>query len=468
MSRFIIAVLLLFFSVFFILTNFAYADNLTNASDTINNSRLSYSSGKNIETAIHKISFESQTTLQNGSILVVLPAAASTSISNDGLPDTGQDIRDSGFDLNGLRPENITCEGADLIWSQSLIKDAAKSDTGEHEIYCNFKGILNAGETITIIIGDKNKQLINPSTVTNHKAGTADVYNLDVRLLDKNTNTIDRVYVKTAFIESILASSGVEVKVVVGKNKFKLFGFTSAKAIVYLDGISIKEKTIADAKGYFEFSSANSPLLAQETCLYSQDSLGRVTSPACLASFPIDIDVEIGPVILSPTISLSKALFQTGQNGILSGQTIPNTEVDLTFFVDNNASSLSKLNPIKKVLAFSIPKISVRSDKQGNYSISLPTNEESKVRTFAQYNYNNSPSPKSFTLSFLVTNWWDALIITLLYYVGNLMPYLLMLLALITITLILLMIYRHHFHPAKLINSRALMIRERFPLLVEN
>jgi hypothetical protein len=218
--------------------------------------------------------------------------------------------------------------------------------------------------------------------------------------------------------------------VVGGGNTFVLFGYTSPHATVTISGESIAETTYARSDGYFEFQNIFSPFFSQETCIISIDTLGRLTSPSCLPPFPINYQANIGPVILSPSVSVNKGDFYIGETAILTGKTIPNTEVTLSFFKDEKESIFKDLikaatqylpfdiqknintllshnfTIVKDVEAFSFPELNVKSDTDGNFSISLPTANQSYLRTFVQTQYEKSPSQKSLTLNIKVLPYW--------------------------------------------------------------
>ena len=183
------------------------------------------------------------------------------------------------------------------------------------------------------------------------------------------------------------AASNIENSVSIGEFRFSLFGYTSPKALVTIEGMGIFDQTVANDKGYFQFNNRFSPFSSREACLNSKDQFGRLSSPLCLPPFPVNYNVDIGPVIMPPTLSLDKQDYFVDDEVILSGQAVPNTQVNLSMFGNTQKSNLAL---IKSVEAFTFPLLDIRSDSKGNFSISLPSSSPEKFRLFAQTDFKKS------------------------------------------------------------------------------
>jgi len=193
-------------------------------------------------------------------------------------------------------------------------------------------------------------------------------------------------------------STNIENSVSIGEFKFSLFGYTSPFALVTFEGMGIFDQTTADGEGYFQFNNRFSPFSKREACLSSKDQFGRLSSPVCLPPFPVDYNVSIGPVIMPPTVSLDKKDYFMGDQVMLSGQAVPNTEVKLSVFGDNKNKfearstkietnsnfkirilkiisdfgfRISSFAFIKPVEAFTFPELTAKSDDKGNFSVNL-------------------------------------------------------------------------------------------------
>ena len=215
---------------------------------------------------------------------------------------------------------------------------------------------------------------------------------------------------EVAGISNQQSSTGkVTVSAYVGEYRFVLFGYTSPGALVTLNGQGIYDETYADHTGYYAFDDRFSPLSPREACLSAKDQFGRISAPTCLPPFPTKGDVSIGPVILAPTISLDKPNYFVGDEVILSGQTIPNSDIDLSMFTKRQ-SLLAKIfdigNIIKPVEAYSVPKFSARSDDKGNYSMALPSSQSLNYRIFTKVDYKKSPSDSSVALTIKILPIW--------------------------------------------------------------
>lgn len=206
--------------------------------------------------------------------------------------------------------------------------------------------------------------------------------------------------------------AGVQVTATIGDRHIDLYGYTSPRALIILEGVGIYNSTYADSNGYFTLSTLYSSLSPREACLNSKDQLGRLSSPVCLPPFPIDNDIKIGPVIMPPTVSLDKKDYYIDDEVVLSGQTIPDTEIDLSVFSGDSHNTLTLIKPVE---AFTFPKLKISSDEKGNFSASLPSSSPEKFRLFAQANFNKFSSSNSNKLNIEILPVWMIIIKFLLF-----------------------------------------------------
>lgn len=259
----------------------------------------------------------------------------------------------------------------------------------------------------------------------------------------------------------------------VTQHTFFLYGYSSPFAQVYLEGVGIVGQTTADKTGYFSFDNSLSPLLPREACLSAKDQFGRLSSPTCLPSFPLSYDVSIGPVLLAPTLSLSKPEYYTGEEIVISGQTIPNTDVLLSLFVDPSKKSLIdylavKLNPVKSVYAFGFPDLKTKSDDKGNYSLEIPSAKSDLFRLFTRSVYDKQSTPQSNKLSLkILPIWWLFIVNFFIWLWLLLQPHLLEIIIFLQTAFLLMYFVRQYLLPYRLASERALMIQEKHPLVVQ-
>ena len=195
----------------------------------------------------------------------------------------------------------------------------------------------------------------------------------------------------------------------------------------------------------------------------SKDQFGRLSSPLCLPPFPVNYNVSIGPVIMPPTVSLDKKDYFMGDQVILSGQAVPNSEVNLAMFTNNNQSLLSRIyhlssSIIRPVEAFSFPQLNIVSDSKGNFSVNLPSSGPEKFRLFAQTDFKKSVSPNSVKLNLEILPVWMMIVKFFLFLFSLIRPRLLEILIIAEIIYIIYVIKSH-------IQSKAIILRERFPLI---
>lgn len=261
-----------------------------------------------------------------------------------------------------------------------------------------------------------------------------------------------------------------------GETTFNLYGYTSPESMVTISSQGIYDETRSGADGYFIFLNKPTSLFHQELCLSTQDKLGRVSVPTCIPSIPDEDNVVIGPVILPPTVSLNNGSFFIGEEPILSGQTIPNTNVKLSLFTDEERSrkTIAFKALVSPVEAFTIPKMTIMSDSQGNYSIALPSSQTKYYRMFVQSLYQESFSPKSNTIHLDIMPFWLFLIKLLGFLWKSLQRYLLDFIIVSQIIAVGIYFLRKYLHPYHLFRwyrkrkSYPLALRPSHELMVEH
>lgn len=210
-------------------------------------------------------------------------------------------------------------------------------------------------------------------------------------------------------------NEAVAVSAAIGSDQFTLFGYTSPQALVTIQGMGIYDQAYADSDGYFELTNSFSPLSTREACLTGQDQFGRLTAPVCLPPFPPNRAVTVGPILMPPTVSLDKADYYTGDEVILSGQSIPETEITLSTFTKQSVQAqagpiASSFTPIKPVEAATIPQLTIKTDAKGNYSVALPSAASQHWRLFTQTNFLKQASPQSIALNLQILPVWMIII----------------------------------------------------------
>lgn len=261
----------------------------------------------------------------------------------------------------------------------------------------------------------------------------------------------------------------------IGEYHFSLFGYTSPQAEVAFNGQGIYDQTVADNTGYFEFKNRFSPFSPREACLSSKDQFGRISAPVCLASFPTQYNIVIGPVIVPPTISLDKPNYFIGDEVVLTGQSLPDADVNLSMFTQ--ASTFKLPNPVpnlssifflaKPVEAFSIPKLTIKSDDKGNFSLALPSSQAQNYRLFTQVDYQNEPSANSLTLSLKILPVWMIIIKFFGFIWSFLRSRLLEVIILLEIVALIAHFLRVFLHPYYLSRKKAIVVYEDHLPVVE-
>lgn len=199
------------------------------------------------------------------------------------------------------------------------------------------------------------------------------------------------------------------------KTNIRLYGYTAPNSIVQVTGIRVFAQTSSDRTGYFAIDSLPISFEAKEICATTIDSEKRSGFPLCISLPETDKPTEIGPVLLSPTLSLSAGKMLQKEMANASGFTIPSSKVVISFFeVPKSNLAQNLINNLAKIVnpeaeAADLPLITALSDKKGAYSINLPTSRATSYRLWTKAFFNEAPTPKSLTLSFRIdsyTRFW--------------------------------------------------------------
>jgi len=278
-----------------------------------------------------------------------------------------------------------------------------------------------------------------------------------------------RIKNNESYAKTLSLRPSVSVEAFIGEFMFTLFGYTSPNALVTIEGMGIYDQTYSDKTGYFEFHNRFSPQNPREACLTSQDQLGRITSPTCIPPFPTKYNVRIGPVLLPPTVSLNAQNYYQGDEIKLSGQTIPNTELSFSTFIDEKRSIFSYLanRIIPPVNAFTFPQLTSKSDEKGNFSLSLPSSHPEFFRVFAQSTYQNGQSPDSVKLNIKIYPIWMIIIQMFSLLFSLIKSRLLEFIIIGEILGLAIFFLRRYLHPHVIARNRALVVRELYPLAEE-
>lgn len=221
----------------------------------------------------------------------------------------------------------------------------------------------------------------------------------------------------------------------IGEPKLTIFGWAPAQSQVKLDGLAVADTTTAAADGSFLISRVYLPpsSLYPEICLQAHDAIGRTTQPTCLPRLETGhYNYTVGPVLLSPTLSLEKGEIIKGEAVAASGKTTPNTEVDIFL-----------------ARTYSLPKYQIKSDKGGNFEFNLPTEAVDEWRVFAGAGILGSNSPKSHTLTFRIHppfySFWEII----KYILELLSPYLIYIIIFIEVLILTFLLLKRHGHPLR-------------------
>ena len=197
------------------------------------------------------------------------------------------------------------------------------------------------------------------------------------------------------------SSLDIYLTTTVGKPSLSIYGYGPSNVEVSLNGIGVSAKVTSEKNGYFRFDRIyTNTYFYPELCIQAKDNENRVTQPSCIPALPLDtkVPLEVGPILLSPTISLDKNNVVVGDTSFVTGFTIPNSEINVYMAKDqkNNLSLVSTAN------AYYIPNYQVKSKDDGSYEFSLPSLDATTYKLFASGRIGEDLTAKSTTLTYSV------------------------------------------------------------------
>lgn len=213
----------------------------------------------------------------------------------------------------------------------------------------------------------------------------------------------------------LLAAWPITISATIGEPRLTLFGWSSPLSLIQLEGQRVAEQVISQENGFFLFDRVLLPPANPELCLSVVDRGSRVSAfPTCLPALPAgNYELNVGPVLLPPTLIIGSGAFEAKGQVSAKGSTIPNTKVKV--FLNNDYRQARFQTP--SALAYGLPSYEIRADKRGNYELNLPYQpaqqlQQTQWRIFASAEYQESPTPKSNTLTFTVFGrldylWWQ-------------------------------------------------------------
>lgn len=234
------------------------------------------------------------------------------------------------------------------------------------------------------------------------------------------------LYLSISFIPAYAKQleSGAKVSTLANipeKTHIRIYGYTAPASIVQVNSVRVFGQTNSDRLGYFVFEDLPISNEAREICLTTLDTEKRVGFPLCIPLPDVDKPTEIGPLLLSPTLSISTARLVQNDQAFASGRTIPNQDVIISFFQENQRNPkeikvVQILNRFLDITAYANdrPFLITKSNTLGEFSFNLPTTRAVTYRLFARSFYNGSPTPKSQTLTFYIAAFIIALLNNLL------------------------------------------------------
>jgi len=228
--------------------------------------------------------------------------------------------------------------------------------------------------------------------------------------------------------KSIFAESkSVFISALIG-SKVTIYGYSSPNSKVDLIASNAQATTYSNKFGYWQFYRIYLPSITSEICFYLTDDTSLTAPPTCIPNPPPnDFTSNIGPIILPPTIAINSDEISPNSTVASSGQSIPNTPIQIHFFTQQQNTTFPKT-----ANAYSLPSLDVLTDKDGLFNFNLPTAYSTSYKFFASNHHPDlGPSPISHTLNLSLPSFWQL-------YKFILIPLILLFLTLLTFLYLLL------------------------------
>jgi len=202
---------------------------------------------------------------------------------------------------------------------------------------------------------------------------------------------------------AISIPKSISISALIG-SKVTIYGYSSPNSKVDLIASNAQATTYSNKFGYWQFYRIYLPSITSEICFYLTDDTNLTAPPTCIPNPPPnDFTSNIGPIILPPTIAINSEEISPNSTVASSGQSIPNTPVQIHFFTQQQNTPFPKT-----ANAYSLPNLEVLTDKDGLFNFNLPTAYSTSYKFFATNHHPNlSPSPISHTLNLSLPSFWQ-------------------------------------------------------------
>lgn len=133
------------------------------------------------------------------------------------VPASGNDTTDSdgnpddnGFDLNSVSDSDVNCPDATGYDFDNTDETATDAGGGSwHTFECRYSGSGNTSTALTMTIGS-SQYLLNSAPESGHSPGIADDYTIRIQNLDSSYSAVDAVDVKIVMVEAVRVTATVE------------------------------------------------------------------------------------------------------------------------------------------------------------------------------------------------------------------------------------------------------------------
>jgi len=144
----------------------------------------------------------------NGYVELTIPDP--TTNQNDGRPNYESSLAASGFDSNGITIANtITSGGTGCTWNNDNASyEFFTGGSGSGHVYKFITTTQCLSGTITMVVGDGTKGLVNPGRVGS--IGTSDIYQMNINTKTSADVVIESRDVSVAIVEGVLVSANVD------------------------------------------------------------------------------------------------------------------------------------------------------------------------------------------------------------------------------------------------------------------
>jgi hypothetical protein len=205
--------------------------------------------------------------------------------------------------------------------------------------------------------------------ITATNAATPSLFRVTIAIATDSSGTTIRNQASVIASGNLYNSISVSASIQSPLSSIDLSGYTSPNSFTTLiQDTSVLGTTSASSTGYFHFSLSGINTGSHTFNIFSSDDLNRTSSQAILNLFlTASTLTSASNIILSPTLSLDKAIVSSGDTLTVSGESLPSAQV--TIFTESPLRSYSTTSSSSGAWSYTLPAAEMATYSPGAYRL---------------------------------------------------------------------------------------------------